>query len=104
MERRAEHILFLGTKAYPDEGDYEAYLTRNGGSCNAHTGMEDTPFYFDVGAEHLHGALERFSHFFRTPLLSAGRLDREVEAVNAEHIANRGSDTWRLFQLIETFS
>ena len=43
-----EHMLFLGTEKYPGESDLEAYLSRNGGSSNAFTDMEDTNYYFSV--------------------------------------------------------
>lgn len=28
-------VLFLGTEKYPEEGDFENYLTQHGGSSNA---------------------------------------------------------------------
>jgi len=43
-----EHMLFLGTTKYPDENDFETYLSKNGGSTNAFTSMEDTNYYFSV--------------------------------------------------------
>ena len=35
-----EHMLFLGTDEYPDPDEYEAYLSKHGGSSNAYTDME----------------------------------------------------------------
>jgi predicted Zn-dependent peptidase len=32
-----EHMLFMGSAAFPDENDYDAFLTRHGGSSNAFT-------------------------------------------------------------------
>ena len=32
-----EHMLFMGSEKYPDENDYDAYLTNNGGGANAYT-------------------------------------------------------------------
>ena len=43
-----EHMLFLGTEKYPDEGSYQQFLQEHGGSSNAFTAFEDTNFYFDV--------------------------------------------------------
>ena len=34
-------MLFLGTEKYPEENDYESFLSKNGGSTNAYTDMED---------------------------------------------------------------
>ncbi|KAG5176774.1 Metalloenzyme, LuxS/M16 peptidase-like protein [Tribonema minus] len=102
-----EHMLFLGTETYPEEGEYERFLNRHGGSSNAYTAMEETSYYFDVGSEHLDGALERFSHFFRAPLFTADALDRELHAVDSEHTMHQAEDNWRMFQLLKasfTFS
>lgn len=32
-----EHMLFMGSEKYPKEDDYDAFLTRHGGSSNAYT-------------------------------------------------------------------
>ena len=32
-----EHMLFMGSKKYPDENEYDSYLTKHGGSSNAFT-------------------------------------------------------------------
>lgn len=34
-----EHMLFLGTASYPEEGDFEKFISANGGSNNAYTGI-----------------------------------------------------------------
>lgn len=48
-----EHMLFLGTEKYPDEGYYQAFLQERGGSSNAYTDFEHTNFFFDVLHPHL---------------------------------------------------
>ena len=50
-----EHLLFLGNKAYPTEGEYENFLSQHGGSSNAFTGMDETGYYFDVTSSQLAG-------------------------------------------------
>jgi len=92
-------MLFLGTEAYPEEGAYEEYLSAHGGFTNAFTATEDTNVYFEVDAGALRGALERFSHFFKTPLFSEGATDRELRAVDSENTNNLQADKWRLYQL-----
>jgi insulysin len=32
-----EHMLFLGSKKYPSENEYERYLSEHGGGSNAYT-------------------------------------------------------------------
>ena len=94
-----EHMLFLGTAKYPDENEYNQFLNKHGGNSNAYTDMESTNYYFDCGADHLEGALDRFSQFFIAPLFTPSATDRELNAVNSEHEKNLQSDMWRSFQL-----
>ncbi|CAE8672414.1 unnamed protein product [Polarella glacialis] len=46
-----EHMLFLGTEKYPNEGDYNEYLAKNGGSSNAYTAETVTNYFFGVKPE-----------------------------------------------------
>lgn len=55
-----EHMLFLGTKKYPDENDYNKFLSEHGGSSNASTTTDHTNYYFDVAPNHLKEALDRY--------------------------------------------
>jgi len=52
-----EHMLFLGTEKYPDEGSYHAFLSENGGHGNAFTALENTNYQFSmmVGKERAEG-------------------------------------------------
>ena len=90
-----EHMLFLGTERFPEEGEFERYISSNGGSNNAFTAAEDTNYYFDCGGDALPGALTRFADFFAAPLFSASGAAREVDAVDSEHSKNLQSDFWR---------
>jgi len=94
-----EHMLFLGTERYPDENEYNKFLSQNGGSSNAFTSTEHTNYYFDIAPDKLEGALDRFSQFFNAPLFTESATDREVKAVNSEHEKNILSDAWRINQL-----
>lgn len=55
-----EHMLFLGTEKYPDENDYNKFLSEHGGSSNASTTTDHTNYYFDVAPNHLKEALDRY--------------------------------------------
>ena len=80
-----EHMLFQGTDAYPDESEYMAYLTQNGGSANAFTSMTDTNFQLSVSNEAFEGALDRLAQFFISPRFEESRADSEMNAVDAEY-------------------
>ncbi|XP_068709633.1 insulin-degrading enzyme-like [Montipora foliosa] len=94
-----EHMLFLGTQKYPSENSFTQFLSENGGSSNAFTGSEHTNFFFDIKHECLHEALDRFAQFFLCPLFNSDATDREVNAVESEHLKNVLNDSWRLNQL-----
>ncbi len=90
-----EHMLFLGTKKFPEAGTYKKYLTENSGSSNAYTGGAITNYFFQVSHDGFEGALDRFSDFFKAPLFDKTFAEREVNAVNSEHDKNIRSDGWR---------
>ena len=49
--------------------------------------------------EQLSSALDRFAQFFLCPLFSESATDREVNAVDSEHVKNIPIDSRRLSQL-----
>jgi insulysin len=79
-------------------------LSEHSGSSNAYTAATSTNYYFEVGHEHFHGALDRFAQFFIAPLFLADTLDRELRAVDSENKKNLQNDTWRLHQLAKSLS
>ncbi|KAF1891133.1 hypothetical protein Lal_00001272 [Lupinus albus] len=94
-----EHMLFMGSKEFPDENEYDSYLSKHGGSSNAYTETEHTCYHFEVKPEFLKGALQRFSQFFISPLVKTEAMDREVLAVDSEFNQALQSDACRLQQL-----
>lgn len=82
-----EHMLFLGTEKYPISDEYQQFIAAHGGSHNAYTAYENTNYFFDIDAEFLPEILDRFAHFFISPLLSEKYIERERNAVNAEYQA-----------------
>ncbi|WP_016856348.1 insulinase family protein [Halomonas smyrnensis] len=84
-----EHMLFLGTEAYPEADAYQSYLSRHGGQHNAYTASQDTNYFFSVDPEALDGTLDRFSHFFVDPLFNADRLASERQVVHSEYQARK---------------
>lgn len=120
-----EHLLFMGTKKYPEENAYNKFLTTHGGHSNAFTASTSTNYYFELSypsstpksseaatpddsqiklpeskdESPLWGALDRFGQFFISPLFLEDTLDREIKAVDSENKKNLQNDTWRLHQL-----
>ena len=95
-----EHMLFLGTEKYPEEAEYKRYLAEYGGRSNASTSTEGTTFQFDVVADHLEGALDRFSQFFTAPLFTESCTSRK----STPSIQNFNSSTMMMGEECGSFS
>lgn len=103
-----EHMLFLGTEKYPDEGSYNSFIAENGGHSNAYTTPEDTNYHFEMvisdrdpdhPAPRFREALDRFAQFFTAPLFTESATDRELNAVHSEHQKNLQTDARRIYQV-----
>jgi len=90
-----EHMVFMGSKKYPKENDFDDYVAKRGGYSNASTDLENTNFYFEVQSKHLWKALDKFAQFFVEPLISKNSLDREIKAVDSEATEARTKDYYR---------
>jgi len=99
-----EHMLFLGTKKYPDKSEYSNYLSTNGGYDNAYTSTQNTNYYFSVNTDSLKGALDRFAQFFIAPLFTANSTYGEMNAVNSEYDKDLNDPGWKLWQLLKNVS
>lgn len=94
-----EHMLFLGTEKYPEPGAYQQFIKSHGGSHNAFTAFQDTNYFFDVEAQFLEPALDRFSEQFAAPLFTAELVDRERNAVHSEFSAKQKEDGRRFYSV-----
>ena len=90
-----EHMLFLGTKKYPEVGSYKKFLDAHSGGSNAYTSGHLTNYFFQVSHDGFNEALDRFSDFFKAPSFDKTYALREVKAVNNEHEKNKLNDGWR---------
>ena len=94
-----EHMLFLGTKLYPDGSEYQQFISQYGGSNNAWTATEHTCFFFDIDHQQFEPALDRFSQFFISPLLSAEYVNKERKNIDAEFKLKLKDDIRRLYDV-----
>ncbi|TRX57377.1 insulinase family protein [Thalassomonas sp. M1454] len=94
-----EHMLFLGTHKYPESGEYQQYLSQHSGANNAWTGTEHTCFYFDINHQHLEHALDRFSQFFISPLLSQEFIEKERLNIDSEFKLKLKDDMRRIYDV-----
>lgn len=94
-----EHMLFLGTEKYPEPGEYQQFIKSHGGSHNAYTAFQDTNYFFDVQAQFLEPALDRFAQQFSAPLFTPELVDRERNAVHSEFSAKQKEDGRRFYSV-----
>jgi len=87
-----EHMLFLGTEKYPLPGEYQQFISQQGGTHNASTAAENTQYFFTIKHKSFEPALDRFVQFFIAPLFNDIYVDRERQAVNAEFSAKLRDD------------
>ena len=94
-----EHMLFLGTKKYPDGSEYQKFISQYGGCNNAWTATEHTCFFFDIHHSYFEAALDRFSQFFISPLLSKEFVLSERQNIDAEFKLKLKDDIRRLYDV-----
>nr|VFJ55820.1 MAG: Secreted Zn-dependent peptidases, insulinase-like [Candidatus Kentron sp. FW] len=96
-----EHMLFLGTRKYPEPDAFQAFITKHAGEQNAYTDFAHTNYFFDVDKEYLREALDRFGQFFIAPIFAGVYVDRERSVVDAEFHSKKKNDTWRKMETIK---
>lgn len=97
MAHFLEHMLFLATKKYPVESEFDHFLKLHGGKTNAYTSDSHTVFAFEVNKDGFPEALDRFASFFQEPLLSPLGVSREVNAINHEFAGKSEDDDFRAY-------
>ncbi|WP_221031186.1 insulinase family protein [Actomonas aquatica] len=95
-----EHMLFLGTEKFPDEGEYGTFVKNNGGYTNAYTSSDHTNYQFEVRHEALDDTLDRFAQFFIAPLFTPTFTEREVNAVHNEVMRHVQNDGRRIYNVM----
>ena len=83
-----EHMLFNGTTKYPDENEFMSFTSKHGGFTNAYTSHNHTCYFYTIQSDYLDHSLDIFGQFFISPLMKKDSVNREKEAVDAEHTKN----------------
>lgn len=102
MAHFVEHMLFLGTKKYPEESDFDRFISQHGGITNASTHADHTEYVFSVNTEAFTEALDRFASFFREPLFNASGVDREINAIDQEFARIARDDNGRAAMVLQS--
>ncbi|NGX26394.1 MAG: Protease 3 [Chlamydiae bacterium] len=101
MAHFLEHMLFMGTKAYPKEDEFMPFIKESGGKVNAYTAPDRTLYMFSANNSAFESGLDRFSHFFIDPLFNPASIERELHAVDQEHAKNIEDDGWRQYMIFK---
>lgn len=96
-----EHMLFLGTKKFPNESEYDRYISEHGGLSNAFTSNGYTSYIFSVNNSAFPEALDRFANFFKEPLFNPSGVGRELQAIDQEYAQNLESDDVRHYYILK---
>ena len=99
-----EHMVFMGSEAFPGENYFGEWLNEHWGSDNAMTDSENTVFYFECNPTNLREALDIFSGFFLSPLMKLDSVDREVTAVESEFERVVNNDSVRFELLLSSLA
>lgn len=97
-----EHMVFMGSKKYPDSNDFMSSINNNGGKTNAYTSDTDTNYHFTIEPDKFPNTLDKFSQFFREPLLKSEYINKEINAVDSEAKKNLLDDVWIQLELYKT--
>jgi len=97
-----EHMVFMGSKKYPESNDFMSSINSNGGKTNAYTSDTDTNYHFTVDTSSFIDILDKFAQFFTDPLLKKEYIDREINAVDSEAKKNFLNDGWIQLELCKT--
>lgn len=98
-----EHMVFMGTEKYPDEGYYEKTLAQHGGYDNAATGDDYTYYWFVVKNNHFAEMIDIFSWFYKAPLFTESATSREVNAVDNEFKMRISSEVRAKIQIMKNY-
>lgn len=92
-----EHMLFLGTKRYPESDGFMKFIGTHAGRNNAYTAGDHTNYFFEIKPEVFREALDRFAQFFSHPLFAPAYVDKEKNAVHGEYQLQSKDDLWRVY-------
>ena len=94
-----EHVIFLGTKKYPNASEFDDFLNLNSGFSNANTSLDHTNYHFEISNEKIEKGIDMFSEFFSEPLFEEEFLNKELNAIESEFKIGYRDDSNRILSL-----
>lgn len=97
-------MVFKGSTKYPGEIDFYEFIRKRGGDTYARTDYDHTAFGFKAYEEILDESLDRFTQFFKAPLMPKESLIREREAIESEFTWRKNDDDARRAHLLSSLA
>jgi insulysin len=101
MAHFCEHMLFMGTKKYPNENTFFSSVSDYAGMTNAYTAPNRTVYMFSAQTSGFLKLLDQFGNFFIEPLFNPANIARELHAVDQEFAKNLENDNWREYMVFK---
>jgi len=89
-----EHMVFLGNQKYPGVNSFDNFVASHGGFNNAYTASELTDYFMQVASSASEEGLDRLAHLVQKPLFTEKYVNREVHAIDSEHMKNIETTQW----------
>lgn len=99
-----EHMLFLGNAKYPEPEGFDQFVSENGGYDNAYTASEVTNYFQEVSSSASEEGMDRMANFFIHPNFDKKFVEKEVNAINSEHMKNIKNPGWYVNALMNSLA
>lgn len=94
-----EHMLFMGSRHFPNPNSINGFIEQHNGSINAWTGTEYSNYHFHCEGSAIAQTLPAFADMLRQPILNEDALRNEIKAIDAEFKFKIKDDLRRLYQI-----
>ncbi|MCS7204964.1 MAG: insulinase family protein [Leptospiraceae bacterium] len=93
-----EHMLFKGTKHYPNSIEFIHSYNKLGAHLNAYTDYDHTNYFLSILKENFHKGFPIISDMYVNPLIPANELQKEIQPILSEYREAEDDPTQYLFE------
>lgn len=97
-----ERVIFKGSEKTPSENEFKQFLSKHDGRYVTGTVLEETSFSFQIQESYFNAGLERFSQFFRTPLVPKDAVIRERNSIKSNFESYKNNSDARLDEILSS--
>jgi len=89
-----EHMIFQGSKSYPEPNELIDFVAKHNGRYNAMTEAQLTSYFFSIPSQQFDPALVMLSDAIANPLFKQVNIDKELNAIEQEWQRLRQQDMY----------